>query len=94
MIASLLIAALTLACLFLLVRLAMGPTPFDRLVATQGLLVCAALFVALFHTVDPRWIDAALAIVLVGAGVLAAGLKAVLKQGFRTPLGAGDGGAP
>lgn len=91
MIASCLVVALAAACCLLLVRLTAGPTPFDRLIAMQGLVVCAALFAALLHDIDPRWIDAALAIVLIGAALLAAGLKSLRKQNLHAPLGVPEG---
>lgn len=83
--------ALALAGVCLVVRLVRGPTPFDRLIAMQGLLLCAALFAATLHGRDPRWGDAALAIVLLGAALVAAGVKAVRKQSFQPPLGAPEG---
>lgn len=94
MIAAVIIVVLSVSALVLLVRLALGPTAFDRLIAAQGLFICAALFTAQIHAIDPRWIDAALAIVLIGAALLAAGLKAVIRQRFGAPLGVADGDAP
>lgn len=89
--ALMLALTLSLASLLLIARLARGPTPFDRLIATQGLLLCAALLAATLHAQDSRWIDAALVIVLVGAAVLAAGVKALRKQSFQPPLSASEG---
>jgi multisubunit Na+/H+ antiporter MnhF subunit len=82
---------LALASLFLIARLARGPTPADRLIAMHGLLLCAALFAATLHARDPRWIDAALVIVLAGAALLAAGVKALRRQSFQPPLGSPEG---
>ncbi|MDZ4777511.1 MAG: hypothetical protein SGJ23_12065 [Alphaproteobacteria bacterium] len=94
MIAASLAMVLALACVFLIARLARGPTPFDRLIAMQGLLLCAGLMAATLWARDPRWIDAALAIVLLGAVLLAGGVKALRKQSFQPPLGAPESGAP
>lgn len=94
MIAAAMTVALAAACIFLIARLWIGPTAFDRLIAAQGLFVCVAILAAMQNHVDPRWIDAALAIVLIGAALVAAGLKSVRRQSFRAPLGASDGGAP
>lgn len=85
---------LVLASALLLVRLARGPTPFDRLIAMQGVLLCAALIATTLHARDPRWGDAALAIVLIGAALTAGGVKALRKQSFQPPLGGTESEAP
>jgi multisubunit Na+/H+ antiporter MnhF subunit len=86
-------AALALASVLILLRLVRGPTSFDRLIAMQALLLCMALLAATLHGRDPRWGDAALAIVLIGAALTAAGVKGLRKQSFQPPLGAPEGEA-
>jgi len=93
MIAVLCALALAVASVLLLIRFVRGPTPFDRLIAAQGLFLCAALIAATAAQRDVRWIDAALALVLLGAATTVAAVKVVRRQSFQTPLVALDEGA-
>lgn len=83
---------LATASVLFLVRLLRGPSLPDRLVATQGLLLCAALLIATLAA-DPRWILASVALVLGGAALAFAGLKIARGQSFAAPL-AGEGDTP
>lgn len=84
---------LMVACVVLLVRFARGPTPVDRLLSAHGVFLCAALLAATLAARDTRWIDAALALVLLGAVLLVAAVKALGKQSFQPPLAPLDEGA-
>ena len=83
-------AGLALASLLLLVRLMRGPSVYDRLLAAHGLFLCAALMAATVAARDVRWIDVALALVLVGAVLVVATVKALRTQSFQPPLAALD----
>ena len=80
--------ALTLAVVVVLVRFVRGPSPTDRLLAAYGVFVCASLIAATLAARDARWIDAALAVVLLGAVLTVAAIKALGKQSFQPPLAA------
>lgn len=92
MILVVLACGLALASLLFLFRLLRGPALLDRLVATQGLLLCAALLIATLAA-DTRWILASVALVLCGAGLALASLKLARGQSFATAL-ASEGDAP
>lgn len=92
MIAVLCALGLAVASALLLVRFMRGPTPFDRLIAAQGLFLCGALIAATAALRDVRWIEAALALVLLGAAVTVAAVKVLRRQSFQTPLVALDDG--
>jgi multisubunit Na+/H+ antiporter MnhF subunit len=77
---------LAFACVLLLARFARGPSPIDRLVAAQGLFLCATLIAATLASRDARWIDAALAIIALGAVLMAAAVKLLDRQSFQPPL--------
>lgn len=91
MILLLLAGGLAVASLLFLFRLLRGPSLLDRLVATQGLFLCAALLIATLAA-DPRWILACVALALCGAALALAGLKSARGQSFATALASeGDG---
>ncbi|KAF0171976.1 MAG: multiple resistance and pH regulation protein F [Hyphomonadaceae bacterium] len=85
--------ALAFGCVMLLIRFMRGPAPVDRLLAAHGVLLCAALLAATLAARDTRWIDAALALVLLGAVLVVAAVKALGKQSFQPPLAPLDEGA-
>lgn len=85
--------ALGLAALVFLVRFMRGPGPVDRLLAAHGAVLCAALLAATFAARDVRWIDAALALVLLGVVIVVAAVKTAGKQDFQSPLATLDDGA-
>lgn len=85
--------ALALAVVVLIARFVRGPSPTDRLIAAYGVFVCAALIGATLAASDARWIDAALALVLLGAVLIVAAVKALGKQSFQPPLAAHKEGA-
>ncbi len=93
MIAFVSAVALALASIALLVRFMRGPGAVDRLLAAHGVLLCAALLAATLAARDPRWIDAALALALLGAALVVAGVKMLARQSFRSPLAPQDDGA-
>lgn len=88
MIALIAAACLGLAVAFALIRLAIGPTLYDRALAANAVtlrasLACAALAAAF---AQPLWIDVSLALVL-GALVLnAAVLKFFRAKSFQPSL--------
>lgn len=88
----LLAGGLALASLLFLFRLLRGPSLLDRVVATQGVVLCAALLIATLAA-DPRWILASVALVLSGAALAFASLKIARGQSFATGL-ASEGDAP
>jgi multisubunit Na+/H+ antiporter MnhF subunit len=79
-------AALAFAGVLLLARFVRGPSPVDRVLAAHGVLVCAALIAATLALYDTRWIDAALALVLLGAVLVVAAVKVLVGQGGQSPL--------
>jgi multisubunit Na+/H+ antiporter MnhF subunit len=86
-------AVLALASALLLVRFALGPSPVDRLLAAHGVLLCSALLAAMLASRDTRWIDAALALLLLGVVLVTASVKMLAKLSFQPPLAPLDEGA-
>ena len=90
MIAVVIAGALAVASLLFLLRLLRGPSLLDRLVAMQGLFLAAALLIATL-VADPRWMTASVALVLCGAALTLAGVRAA--RGSFAPALADEGDA-
>ena len=97
MIAILAALGVCAACALLFFQFARGPTTFDRLLMAHAVWVNAALVIACLAAFvhDAVWLDLALALVLIDAALVLAGVKALRRNSFQpalTPLD--ENGAP
>jgi multicomponent Na+:H+ antiporter subunit F len=97
-IASFAASGLALLTALFMVRLFIGPTLHDRLLAAQCVAVNACLLIAALATAAkrPDWVDAAIAMALGAFVVLAAGCKFLRYRSFQTALSPAprEGAAP
>jgi multicomponent Na+:H+ antiporter subunit F len=83
-----LFAVLAACAVTALARLFVGPTLYDRALASSGLAVKASLACALLATAaaKPHWIDAALALLAAGFVANAAAMKFFRFRSFQPPI--------